>query len=202
VSLVPWPGLFVATPAPTVHTDRGCYLIGQQVKVSGSGFAPDRSFTVTIDGVDFGESTTDSGGGFSSSLVPGGLGAGVAQHVDHLVASDGSHTAGTTFTLTRPRGARFLATRGNPHTLRAPFELWDFGAGKAIYLHYVAPSGHLRKTVRLGAGGGQCGYLKTRRRKVFPFSPSKGRWTLQIDTQNRYAAHPSGAVARIRVKIS
>ncbi len=194
--------MFVATPAPIVNTARSCYLVGQQVGVTGSGFAPNRAFTVTIDGVSFGQSTTDASGGFSSTLVPGGLGAGVAQHVDHLVASDGSQKAGASFTLTRTTGARFLASSGNPNTLRAPFEMWDFGTGHAVYLHYVAPSGHLRKTVRLGSAGGQCGYLKTRKRRVFPFTPSKGRWTFQIDTSHGYSHHPAAPVTRIHVKIS
>ena len=194
--------MLVAAPAPIVHTDRSCYLVGQQVGVTGSGFAPDRAFTVTIDGVSFGQNTTNASGGFSSSLVPGGLGAGIPQHVDHLLASDGSQKAGTNFTLTRPPGARFLASSGNPLTLRAPFQMWDFGSGHTVYLHYVSPSGNLRQTVKLGTAGGQCGYLTTHKRRVFPFAPSKGRWTFQIDTRHGYAAHPAAPVARIHVKIS
>jgi hypothetical protein len=84
----------------------------------------------------------------------------------------------------------------------APFQVWDFGTGVKVYLHYVSPSGHVRKTVTLGTAGGQCGYLKTHKRKVFPFSPGKGRWTLQVDTKHAYASQPAGPVARIRVKIS
>ena len=189
---------------PVIRSDRGCYLVGQKVKIAGSGFAPSRTFDVAVDGIDFGQSTTNVAGAFSSSLIPGGLGAGLAQYVHHLNATDGTMSADTRFTVTRGAGARFLSTRGNPHTLRAPFEVWGFsltGARRSIYLHYVAPSGRAGRSFGLGTAAGQCGYLRTRARRVFPFSPSVGTWTLQVDTSRRYAKRPKGPVSRIRVQI-
>jgi hypothetical protein len=194
----------LAAATPSLSTDHGCYLIGQPVALTGAGFAPGREFVVTIDWVYFGKSTTDAQGGFASSLRPGGLGAGVPQHVDHLVASDGAQTAAASFTLTRPAGARFLASSGNPRTLRAPFEVWGFaldGRSRPVYLHYVAPSGRPRQTVLLGNTGGQCGHLRTAARPVFPFTPSSGAWTFQLDTRSRYQRKPAGPVARIGVRI-
>jgi hypothetical protein len=194
-----------ARAAPSIRTDRACYLVGQRVRVTGTGFTAGRTFDVAIDGVDFGQSRTDATGAFSSSLVPGGLAAGVVQHVDHLDATDGTRGARTSFTLTRTAGARFLATSGNPNTLMAPFEVWGFaldGHRKRVFLHWVAPSGRVRETAALGRTRGQCGYLRTHRRRVFPFAPSLGSWTLQLDTRRRYVRHPSGPVARIRVRVS
>jgi hypothetical protein len=196
--------VLAATSGATALTSRGCYLVRQKVSVSGTGFAPGRQFEVAIDGVDFGQSTTDAAGAFSARLIPGGLPAGVAQHVDHLEATDGTLSAQSTFTVTAPAGARFLATSGNPHTLRAPFELWDFsptGSRRPVYLHYVAPSGLGRTTVALGQTSGQCGYLRTGKRPLFPFSPSLGTWTIQVDTRQAYVKIPGGPVARIRVQI-
>jgi hypothetical protein len=195
-----------ASPAtPTVRTDRHCYPVGRPVKVTGSGFAVSRAVDVSIDGVDLGQSTTDTTGAFSGKLVPGGLGRGHAQGVDHLLASDGTSQATTTFTVTDRIGARFLVSRGNPLKLHAPFELWGFsmtGARMPIYLHYVAPSGKARKTISLGRTGGQCGYLKTGRKQFFPFAPSLGQWVLQLDSQKGYAKRPRGPVARIKVRIA
>jgi hypothetical protein len=193
-----------ASPAPSVHTNRGCYLVGQRVIVRGSGFAASRLFDVAIDGVDFGQSMTDATGGFSSPLIPGGLGAGQPQHVDHLDASDGSSSAGAVFTVSRRAGGRILATSGNPPTLRAPFEVWGFALGGSrptVYLHYVSLAGQVRMTSTLGVAGGQCGYLRTRSRRVFPFSPALGRWTLQLDTSRTYTRRPSGPVARVQIQI-
>jgi hypothetical protein len=193
-----------AAAAPTLSTNRGCYLVGQAVSVEGGGFAANRTFTVTIDDVYFGRSTTDANGAFSTSLRPGGLAANQPQLVEHLAASDGSTTAHTTFTVTRTPGARFLASGGDARTLKARFQVWGFSrAGRRLplYLHYVSGSGRVHKTVSLGRTGGQCGYLLTRSRRVFPFAPSAGSWTLQVDTQHGYSRHPPGPVARIGVRI-
>jgi hypothetical protein len=65
----------------------------------------------------------------------------------------------------------------------------------------VSPSGHTARTTSLGHAGGQCGYLRTGNLRVFPFSPSAGTWTLQVDTSRRYAKRPGGPVARISVQI-
>jgi hypothetical protein len=194
----------LAASGPTVRTSHGCYLVGQKVAVTGSGFAALRSFDVSVDGIDFGQSTTNASGMFSSSLIPGGLGAGLAQFVHHLDATDGTTDAGATFTVTRATGARFLAAAGNPHTLRSPFEVWGFsltGHRRRVYVHYVSPSGRSTRSYALGTTGGQCGYLRTKARRVFPFSPTVGTWTLQVDASRRYAKRPKGPVSRIRVQI-
>ncbi len=188
-----------------MRTGRGCYVVGQSVTVIGSGFAPNRAFEVAIDGVDFGEQKTDAAGAFRQSLTPGGLRANVVQHIENLNATDGTRSADTSFTVTRAAGARFLALRGNPNTLRAPFQVWGFaldGHPRTVYVHYVSPSGSMRQTVTLGKAGGQCGYLRTGRVRVFPFAPSRGRWTLQVDTRAAYTRRPHGPVSRIDVQIS
>jgi hypothetical protein len=197
-------GVALGAPRPTVRTDRACYRVGQMVRLVGSGFAPLRTFDVAIDGVDFGRAGTDVSGGFATSLRPGGLPAGVAQSVEQLSASDGTASASTRFTLTRQTGARFLASSGNPNTLRAPFEVWGFAADGGVlpvYLHYVGPSGRSRMTSALGRTGGQCGFLRTPPRRVFPFAPARGAWTFQLDTKRSYSRNPGPPVARIRVTV-
>lgn len=198
-----------AAPAPAaaaqLRVARSCYLPGQVVPLTGSGFAPNRQFDLADDGVDFGQSSTDGGGGFSVSFRPGGLPAGVAQHVEHLDATDGTASAQATFTLTRATGARFLATRGRLQTLRAPFEVWGFGLDgrtRPVYLHYVSPSGRAARTILLGRAGGQCGYLRTHTRSLFPFTASRGGWTLQLDARSGYTRVPGKPVTRIRVRVA
>jgi hypothetical protein len=124
--------------------------------------------------------------------------------VYHLEASDGTSTAGASFTITRKAGARFLASSGNPQTLRAPFEVWGFaldGRRQSVYLHYVKPSGGARTTIPIGHTGGQCGHMRTSSRRLFPFAPSVGTWSLQLDTQPSYSPSPAGPFARIGVRI-
>ncbi len=161
-------------------------------------------YDVAIDGVDLGQNRTDAFGGFSTSLIPGGLGAGIVQNVYQLDATDGTVSADAGFTVTRRTGGRFLASSGSPRFLRAPFEVWGFGLNgqrRPVYLHYVTPKGRLRSTVLLGHTSGQCGFLTTARRRVFPFFPSFGRWTLQLDARRSYASRPGGPVTRIHVVV-
>jgi hypothetical protein len=195
-----------AAVAPSLSTAGGCYLVGQAVQLQGSGFAPSRTYVVTIDGVFLGQRTTDAAGNFSIAVHPGGLPAGKAQHVDRLEVSDGTSSAATTFTLTRSPGGRIFDTSGtNPNTISARFQVWGYslaGSARTVYVHYVAPSQSARKTVSLGTTGGQCGALKTQPRRLFPLSVSKGTWTLQLDTRRSYSRHPRGPVTRISVRVS
>lgn len=189
----------------SISTSRGCYSVGQKVTLTGKGFAPSRAYVVTLDDVYFGSSGTDSTGAFSATFGPGGLVANYAQLVDTLEVTDGTSTATTSFTITRPAGARFLATAGNPRTLQAPFEVWGFspsGARLPLYMHYIGPRSVYKATVSLGNTGGQCGYLKTKPRHVFPFIPGAGAWTFQVDTHRGYSRHPGGPVARIGVGVA
>jgi hypothetical protein len=172
--------------------------------ISGSGFAASQSFSVTIDGADFGHSMTDASGAFASRLQPGGLGAGMPQRVAHLLVTQGSVAVATRFTVTRSAGAQLTASGGAARTLAARFIVWGFardGRSRRVYLHYVEPGGTARQSVRLGRTAGQCGFLRTQRRRVFPFEPGAGRWILQLDTDRVYMRRPRGPFARISVAV-
>jgi hypothetical protein len=196
-----------------LQTNQSCYLVGQRVAITGAGFAPSRNYEVAVDGINFGTSTTDAGGGFTASLIPGGLGRNVVQEVHLLSATDGTSLTRTSFTVTRTTGARILAGTGAAATLRAPFQVWGFDlvggepsavstVRRPVYVHYLSPHKHLRRTVALGHTSGQCGYLRTARRRVFPFIPSRGIWTLQVDTDRAFSKRPLGPTAKIEVRVS
>jgi hypothetical protein len=191
-------------PGPSVRLDRHCYPVGSEVALHGAGFAPSRAYVVSLDGVYFGQDQTDATGAFATSLSPGGLSAGDAQVVDQLEATDGSSTATASFTVTRAPGARFLAPTAGRTPTKLPLEVWDFsprGARRSVYIHYLTPAGAPDRTVTAGHTTGQCGYLRTRPRPIFPFTPSSGTWTLQLDTHRSYARRRAAPVARIRVRI-
>lgn len=197
--------LSLGASSPTVGTARGCYLVRQPVRLHGSGFAPLRTYVLSIDGVYFGQDTTDANGTLAPrSILPGGLPAGHAQAVEHVGVSDGTSSAETRFTLTRHAGARFMAISGTGTTLKAPVELWGYslsGRRRKVYLHYIDPSGHARRSIGLGRTGGQCGYLRTSEISIFPFTPSPGTWTFQIDLKPHYSRHPGRPVNRITVAV-
>jgi hypothetical protein len=211
------PAAATAAPAsttPSLQTNQRCYLVGQRVAITGSGFAPLRMYQVAVDGINFGASTTDASGSFMASLIPGGVGANVVQQVHTLSASDGTSLTRAVFTVTRTTGARILAGTGTAATLYAPFQVWGFAlaGGKPtatpgntqlpVYVHYVAPDAHPRMTIALGRTSGECGYLRTAARRVFPFIPAPGLWTLEVDSQRNYSKHPAGPLAKITVRVS
>ncbi len=195
----------VAGAQPAVNTNRGCYVVGQTVQLSGRGFSPSRTYIVTVDGVFFGNRTTDSQGGLAVAVHPGGLPAGTAQHVDRVSVFDGTTFARANFTVTRPAGALIQTTGSTPSTVQARFRVWGYsltGVTRPVYVHYVDPAGHQRAHKQLGQTAGACGTITTPRRTLFPFSVSPGKWILQVDTQKAYARHPTGPVTRIQVSIA
>jgi len=218
----------VARAAPILSASQSCYTVGESVGIAGLGFASIQAYEVDINSQFFGISTTDALGSFSASLRPGGLRANVVQSIDTLTASDGMNTSKTTFTVTRAAGARILAGTGKAATLRAPFQIWGFQhmpnpaplntgpplqypvpvpsvpvpTRRRVYVHYLGPHKRLKMTIKLGRVGGQCGYLRTGPRRVFPFVPSRGTWTLQVDSKRHYVRHPAGPVTRIRVRVT
>jgi hypothetical protein len=199
-------GTAVALAQPSISTDRGCYLVGQTVNLSGQGFTPDSAYVVSLDGVYLGTRTADSHGNFAIPLHPGGLPAGAAQHMDHVKVSDGTNTGTATFTVTRSTGARILTSgSGSAQSIQARFQVWGFsltGTPRQVYVHYVDPSGSQQARTLLGRIGGQCGYFTFPRQRLFPFSVSRGSWTLQFDTHKSYSPHPSGAVHKISVMVA
>jgi len=189
-------GIALASSA-SIATTHKCYAVGQSVGLSGRGFLDSSEYDLSVDGIDFGQSVTNASGRFSVSFGPGGLAAGQAQIVDRAIASDGRSSATTTFTVTRPTGALVGAGSGSSPHRTVPFEVWEFGRGASIYVHWVGPNGVYVQTASLGNDGGQCGYLKTRPRELFPFNAVPGNWTLQFDTHRSYSKHPSGRYARV-----
>jgi len=86
----------------------------------------------------------------------------------------------------RPFGADFAPSSGDPQRLRVRFTVSRFGRNRPIYLHYIGPNHHLKRTVRLGTTQGFCGYLRTGYRRLFPFTARPGTWHLRFDIRRIY----------------
>jgi hypothetical protein len=181
-----------AASAAQIQTDLDCYQDGVgTVAVSGNGFEPNQPYQVTLDGRPLptnGNDTTDAAGGISGSFPAPELDK-TRVHTYTLGIVQGANASTTQFSVTR-FDADFTPGSGNPKTLRVRFKIDGFGlmsADPVVYLHYVRPSGKLKRTVRLGKSHGVCGQIKqTSRRKLFPFHAERGKWRLQFDTHKRY----------------
>lgn len=211
-ALLAWAPSAAAAPA-TLTTSARCYLQAATLQLTASGLTPRAPLTVLLDGrrLSYGDGSTptaDGAGTFSSSFATPALAPGIAQLRHALVVSDGTHRPRARFTVTRPLGAAFEPAGGDPRTLRARFSVWAFaladGGGARrlpVWLHWVSPAGKVRRSALLGRTGGDCGALTTAPRRVFPFAPETGRWTLVLDAQRRYRVQTSGPRAKIPVQI-
>jgi hypothetical protein len=98
----------------------------------------------------------------------------------------GSHPDASASGSCHPFGADFAPSRGDPQRLRVRFTVYKFGRNRPIYLHYIGPNRHLKRTVFLGTTSGLCGYLRTGYRRLFPFTARAGTWRLRFDIRRYY----------------
>ena len=179
-----------AAHAATLTTDTSCYQETQEVVVSGSGFAPDATVSITRDDAPFGTATADAAGNFQAKFAAAELPREQREGVTVLTATDAAlNTAASRYRTTKIF-ADFSPDEGDPKTLTVRFTVSGFGLLRrhaSVYLHYVSPGKKLRRTVRLGTAAGTCGVIRrTRERHLFPFPAERGRWILQFDTNKKY----------------
>ncbi len=195
---------FAAGAAPAdaaeIGVGRSCFADptdrADTVQLTGSGFTPNAAYQVTLDGQPLtgGNGRIDGAGNMSGRFVAPSVASAsriARQHRFRLGVQEGANQPVTTFTVSR-LFASFKPATGDPLSLRVRFSMYGFGLqgldeDTSIYLHYVGPSGRLARTVRLGRAGQACGFLRTKQRRLFGFTPRRGAWRLQFDTRKRYA---------------
>lgn len=174
--------------AATLTTDSRCYQETEEVVINGSGYKPNSFVTISREGRAIGSAGTSAAGAFRVKFPTQEL-RGKREALFALTATDGTAAAVARYRVTKVF-ADFAPNTGNPSTLRVRFTALGFGVMRAnahVYLHYVRPSGSVRRTIRLGKSRGTCGVIRrTARRLLFPFSAQRGRWILQFDTNRRY----------------
>ncbi len=184
--------------AAEIRVNRPCFADPADrkdvVQLSGTGFAPGAAYQVILDGQPLtgGNGTTDAAGNLSGRFVAPGVGTVsriARQHTFRLGVQQGANQPETAFTVSRLL-ASFRPSTGDPRSLRVRFSLYGFGLQGAtrppVYVHYVGPTGRLARTVRLGTAAQACGFLRTKRRRLFAFTPRPGSWRLQFGTRRRY----------------
>lgn len=199
-----------AASAASITTAHRCYVPGAKVPATAQGFAPRTSLTVTVDGrvlryPDGSLPVTDASGNYKNAFYAPYLAGAQTQRRIPVSASDGTNSASTSLTITRPTGASFAPAQGDPRTLKVRFSVWGFalrsGRNARTYLHWIRPNGKVRASASLGRTRGDCGALRTRPRRIFPFAAETGRWVLVIDTHPRYRVHAKGPRAKIPVNV-
>ena len=195
-----------AAHAATASVDRACYPGdgSSVIVVTGTGYTPNEAVNLMIGGGIVGVATADASGNVRTTFpVPTPPVSGKFkndQGYEMSLVQDGLK-ATTAFRTARVMGD-FSPSDGRPTTLRVRFSAFGFGVATPtgqpmpkIYVHYVDPRRKVRRTISLGAGTGPCGTIaKTPLRKLFPFNPRSGKWTLQFDTNPVY--HRGTGVSR------
>jgi hypothetical protein len=197
------PGFAAAdAPAPAIQTSLRCYLPGQQVRVTGSGFHPADSYSVMLDRTLLGTGLVRADATISGRLSSGGVPAGMHQVIHRVVIADGALQAGIGFRTTA-FGASFAPVTGDPRTLRVRYAVDGIGlaapAGALVWLHYLDPEGAVRLSSAIGRTRGVCGSLQSIRHRLFPLRVGRGAWQLQFDLHKRYA---TGSRPRIVLKVA
>ena len=195
-----------AASAATASVDRTCYPGdgSSEIIVTGTGYTANEAVNLMVGGGIVGVATADAAGNVRTTFpVPAPPLTGKSKNDQGYEMSlvQGGLTATTAFRTARVVGD-FSPSNGRPTTLRVRFSAFGFGVATAagqpmptVYVHYVDPRRKVRKTISLGAGTAPCGTIaKTALRRLFPFNPRSGKWTLQFDTNPVY--HRGTGVSR------
>ncbi len=178
-----------AASAAALTTDSRCYQERQSVVLTGTGYTPLSTVTVSRDGRPLGTATTDGNGAFQRKFVTPRL-RSPREALYVLSATDGVSSATVHYRATKVF-ADFTPSSGDPRRLRVRFSAFGFALARpraSVYLHYVfRETNKVRRTIRLGTSRGPCGTIRrTKPRRLFPFAPERGTWILQFDTVSRY----------------
>jgi hypothetical protein len=177
-----------AAPAPKIVLAPGCYLSSGTGLLTGRGFSANANWTAKLAGTkQIGSGRIDANGRIRARFTaPRYHGTNGTRQLT-LSVTDGPHVASTTFLMT-PLNASFSPRTGDPAALRVRWRVLGLGPRHGVYVHYVAPNGHLKQTLRIGTTRGPCGSLKTGPIALFPFRYAYGTWTFQIDANRSYGA--------------
>ncbi len=165
----------------------GCYLSGETGLLRGTGFKPNGTWTAKLSGTkQIGTGRIDAHGRVRARFTaPHYHGRNGTRELT-LSLTDGPHVASTTFQMT-PLNASFSPRTGDPAALRVRWRVLGLGRRHGVYVHYVAPNGTLKRTLRIGTTRGPCGVLKTGPIALFPFKYAFGTWTFQIDASRHFS---------------
>ena len=187
----------------TIAPLKACYVSvaansTEPVILSAAGFAPHAAVDVSLDDVPVASVGAGADGRLNARVVlpPQRHGQRTVE-IALQQRDDPSHRAQVSARVTalevtlRPRAAR-------PRSV-VTWTGRGFTAAGPVHVHYLK-GGEVRSTVRLTAPRRPCGTFRVRRPQ-FPFQPSRGTWTLQIDQQRAFAPLPATPFVQLPVSV-
>src|SRR5215216_2986748 len=167
----------------TIAPVKPCYLAGDEIVVTGTGFTPAGTVNVSFDGGLIGPVVASPAGAIGVGIRLGGMKA-VKPHT--LTATDAANPAltasagftGTTLHVTvRPRNA----APGKKRKLQG----YGFLAGPRVYMHVRGPGG-FKTDRKIATPAASCGTFATRKR-IVPANARPGRYRVQFDAKKRFS---------------
>jgi hypothetical protein len=175
--------------ALAVFPPKPCYRSGEKVGLFGTGFTPNGSAAVALDGTRLGLAAADAQGYIRGQVT---LGSIRGERNRSLTAVDQSnpgnvgalalHASGVAVSV-RPR-------RAGPGK-RVRVRAYGFTGSKRLYAH--VRRGRFRRNVRIGRLKGNCRKL-SRRVKVFSRATRPGVYKVQFDGKRRYSRRTVPAI--------
>lgn len=207
------PAALAAAPAalsgaPTIATDAICLkpqaqptgpLLAPPLNVSGTGFTPNQSITITRGARQF-PAVSDAAGNFFAQLSVLDLLSSEAPISRPVPITAADPVLGPSNALRiRTVPLEFSATpkRARP-SQKVTFRLSGFNPDQVIYAHYRF-KGRLRATVRMGRASNPCGLLTVRKQQIPVRDPQIGLWEIQFDHSKAFAPR---AAPRFRATVN
>jgi hypothetical protein len=166
----------------SVNPVKSCYRSGERVGLSGTGFTPSGTVSITSDGKAIGSRDVDPAGAFSGELIVSqpsgerGKTYAARDSVNPAIAAAAAIRASAVSVDVRPRSA--------PPGRRVTISARGFTTGARLYAHVIR--GRYRRNVRVGALRGACHRLTTRAR-IFSSGTPNGTYMVQFDARRRYS---------------
>ena len=186
-------GAPASASAADVAVDHECYAQGRTMTVSGSGYTPNSTATVTVAAATY-STTTDETGALRTTLPAPQT--GLKHHGATAFTLTAHDVAGgadaTTIVNVAFVGVDGVPSRGRPHR-RIMWNIAGFPNQKAMYGHWRF-GGKTRANHRMGVPQGPCGVLHVKARLIEAKRIRFGTWTVQFDFNRVYDKHAAPAV--------
>jgi hypothetical protein len=178
-------GAAQAAATLTIAPVKACYLAGDEVTATGTGFTPGAPIDFSIDGTSLGQLPADATGIVAADVTLGAM-KGARTHT--LTATDMGNPA---LTVSKPYTGTTLHIDVTPKHAKAGKKLRVKGygllAGKKVYMHVRGPH-HYKSDTKVARAKGPCGTFKIHRRIVGK-SARGGAYTVEFDAKKKFSKH-------------
>src|SRR5262245_51455846 len=166
----------------TITPPKPCYLAGEQITGTATGFTPGGLVDFAIDGTSLGPLVADGSGTVAAPIVLGGMrgakshGLTATDQTNPAIVANAAYLGTTRRVVVKPTNA----PAGRARRLTG----YGFLNARRVYIH-VRGNGYSADK-RIARPGGPCGTFATRQ-VIVPSSAGRGRYLVQFDAKKRYS---------------